>query len=223
MFSATLATDVERFARNILHEPIRVQVGQPSKAAKTVEQHFAFLYDDEKFLELEHILFEEQGTIFIFVRSKDAAAKLWRDLRNRGYHFATQLHSDLTQEYREEALADFKNGKYRVLIATDVVGRGIHVDDVAHVINYDFPRDAEDYVHRIGRTGRAEKSGVATSFVTPRDIPTLHKVERLIGRRIEPPEGFEARGRGRSSGGGGRSGSGGGGRGGRGGSRGGRR
>ena len=158
LFSATLSPTIEKLAGSILYEPYRVQIGKQTRAAATtVEQRFIFL-------------------------DKDSAAKLWRSLRNRGFHEATQLHSDLEQNVREEALKDFKEGKYRVLIATDVVGRGIHVDDVSHVINYDLPRDADDYIHRIGRTGRAQSSGMATSLVTPRDELTLKKIEAVIGK-----------------------------------------
>ena len=184
LFSATLSTTVEKLANRILYEPFRLQIGKASRAAKTVDQRFIFLEEDEKLRELEHLLYEERGTIFIFARSKDSAARLWRSLRNRGFHEATQLHSDLEQNVREQALQDFKDGRYRVLIATDVVGRGIHVDDVAHVINFDLPRDGEDYVHRIGRTGRAESSGKATSLVTPRDMLALKKIEKVLGRSI---------------------------------------
>ncbi len=183
LFSATLSPTIEKLANAILYDPHRIQVGTASRAAATtVDQRFIFLEEEYKLRELEHLLYEERGTVFVFARSKDSAAKLWRSLRNRGFHEATQLHSDLEQNVREEALKDFKEGKYRVLIATDVVGRGIHVDDVSHVINYDLPRDADDYIHRIGRTGRAQNKGLATSFVTPRDAPTLKKIEAVIGR-----------------------------------------
>ena len=185
LFSATLSPPIEKLAQKILYEPFRIQIGgTKAKAAKTVEQEFVFIDEESKFRELQHLLYEERGTVFIFCRSKDNAAKLWRALRNRGFHEATQLHSDLSQSVREEALKDFKEGKYRVLIATDVVGRGIHVDEVAHVINYDLPRDGEDYIHRIGRTGRAESTGKATSFVTPRDALNLKKIEKTLGRTI---------------------------------------
>jgi ATP-dependent RNA helicase RhlE len=184
LFSATLSPTVEKLAQKILYEPIRIQVGQASRAAHTVDQRFVFIEEDSKLRELEHLLYEERGTVFIFARSKDSAARLWRSLRNRGFHEATQLHSDLEQNVREEALQDFKDGKYRVLIATDVVGRGIHVEGVAHVINYDIPRDGEDYVHRIGRTGRAESSGKATTLITPRDMLALAKIEKVIGKKI---------------------------------------
>ena len=182
LFSATFTPTVEKLAHKILYQPHRIQIGGKAKAAKSVDQLFLFVEEDHKFSELQHLLYEERGTIFIFCRSKESAAKLWRSLRNRGFHEATQLHSDLSQTVREEALKDFKDGKYRVLIATDVVGRGIHVDEVAHVINFDIPRDADDYIHRIGRTGRAESTGKATTLVTPRDHLTLKKIEAVIGR-----------------------------------------
>lgn len=96
------------------------------------------------------------------------------------------MHSNLEQNEREQALQDFKDGKYRVLIATDVVGRGIHVDNVAHVVNYDLPRDASDYIHRIGRTGRAESRGKATTFITPKDRINMKKIEKSLGKKFKP-------------------------------------
>ena len=186
LFSATLSQTIEKLAKAILVDPKRIEIGKSSRSANTIEQRFVFLPEEEKFIELEHLLYENQGSTFVFARSKEVAASLWRKLRNRGFHQATQLHSNLTQESREEALADFKSGKYRVMIATDVMGRGIHVDEVAHVINYDFPRDAEDYVHRIGRTGRAESKGISTSLITPRDMINVRAVEKLTGKKIAP-------------------------------------
>jgi ATP-dependent RNA helicase RhlE len=188
LFSATMNPVIEKLAAKIMYEPSRISVGKTSQAAKTVEQEFVFLGEEQKVSELRHLLYEERGTVFVFVRSKDGAASLWRSLRNKGFHEATQLHSDLKQNVREEALQDFKDGKYRVLIATDVVGRGIHVDAVAHVVNFDMPREVEDYVHRIGRTGRAESTGRATSFVTMRDEPVMKAVEKLIGRKVKRPD-----------------------------------
>jgi ATP-dependent RNA helicase RhlE len=181
LFSATLSPTIEKLAEKILYEPFRIQIGNGSQSAKTVDQRFIHLHEDDKIRELEHLLYEEKGTVFVFTRSKDTTAKLWRTLRNRGFHQATQLHSGLTQAVREQALTDFKNGVYRVLIATDVVGRGIHVDEVSHVINFDLPRDADDYIHRIGRTGRANSLGKATTFVTPRDEVTFKKIKAVVG------------------------------------------
>ena len=184
LFSATLSPTIEKLSKEILYEPERIEIGKSSRSASTIEQRFVFLDEDDKFIELEHLLYENQGSTFVFTRSKESAASLWRRLRVRGFHQATQLHSNLPQAAREEALADFKSGKYRVMIATDVMGRGIHVDDVAHVINYDFPMEPEDYVHRIGRTGRAENTGISTSLITPRDMINVRKVEALIGKAI---------------------------------------
>jgi superfamily II DNA/RNA helicase len=187
LFSATFSPTIEKLSQNILYKPFRIQVGKTTQsAAKTVDQQFVFLREEDKIRELQYLVHEEKGTIFIFARSKDSTAKLWRTLRNNGFHEATQLHSGLTQAAREQALQDFKDKRYRVLIGTDVVGRGIHVDDVAHVINFDCPRDADDYIHRIGRTGRANSLGKATTFITQRDEPTLSKIEAVIGRVKRP-------------------------------------
>jgi ATP-dependent RNA helicase RhlE len=149
------------------------------------------------------LLRQEKGSVIVFTRSKDRATRVWRSLHSNGVYDATYIHSDRLQSHREQALADFKAGKYRILIATDVAGRGIHVDDVAHVINYDLPMEPEDYVHRIGRTGRAGSTGRATAFITPGDRNILRQIERILGKPIpgtEPregggdrPEGREAR------------------------------
>lgn len=184
LFSATLPPAVEKLAQRILYQSRRICIGKPISASKKVEQNFIFLNEESKLSELQKLLKTETGTVLIFTRSKDNASRLWRTLHGRGFYEATHLHSDLRQSDREQALDDFKNGKYRVLIATDVIGRGIHVDGVAHVVNYDFPRDTSDYVHRIGRTGRADHTGRATSFVTSRDRSTVQKVEKLLGYSI---------------------------------------
>jgi ATP-dependent RNA helicase RhlE len=121
------------------------------------------------------------------VNQKEKAYQVWRLLTSKGFHSATYIHSDLPQETREQAVADFKSGKYRVIVATDVMGRGIDVDDVSHVINYDVPREAADYVHRIGRTGRRGLTGRATTFAIPRvDEMSIRGIEKLKG--IESPE-----------------------------------
>lgn len=184
LFSATFPPAVEKLANTILNDPQRIQIGRAVSTAGTVDQRFLFMPESLKLKQLKRLLEREEGTVFIFTRSKDGAARLWRSLRGLGFDNVTQLHSDLRQSDREKALEDFKSGVYRIMIATDVIGRGIHVEGVAHVVNYDLPRDAEDYVHRIGRTGRAQAKGRATSFVTPQDNYTLGKIEKLLGRRI---------------------------------------
>ena len=140
--------------------------------------------EERKNRELHRLLREEKGSIIVFTRSKEGATRVWRSLHSSGFYDATYIHSDRLQSHREQALAEFKEGKYRILIATDVAARGIHVDDVAHVINYDLPMEPEDYIHRIGRTGRAGATGKATTFVTPRDRGILKQIEKLIGFRI---------------------------------------
>lgn len=190
LFSATVPPPVEFLAKKILHDPVRIAIGKPTSAAKTVEQRFRFIDEAVKVRELRRLLQEEPGSIFIFCRSKDGASRLWRTLHSAGIYDATHLHSGLRQDHREKALEEFKSGKYRIMIATDVIGRGIHVDGVAHVVNYDLPMDASDYVHRIGRTGRAEASGRATTFVTPRDGYSLKGIEKILGHAIPPPPSF---------------------------------
>ncbi len=185
LFSATLPPHVEKLANRGLYQPKRIQIGRVSKAAHTVQQTFVFVDEAKKVRELEQLLYDEPGSTIVFVRSKDGAAKLGRTLRNHGFRDVTQLHSDLDQKQREQALMDFKTGRYGVLIATDVVGRGIHVDNVAHVINFDLPREAEDYIHRIGRTGRADATGKATSLVTSRDRLILEKIEKVAGGNVK--------------------------------------
>jgi len=184
LFSATLPTNVEKLGNKVLYQPERIQIGRVSKAAHSVHQTFVFIDEARKVRELEYLLQEEPGSTIVFVRSKDGAAKLGRTLRNHGFRDVTQLHSDLDQKQREQALIDFKSGRYGVLIATDVVGRGIHVDNVAHVINFDLPREPEDYIHRIGRTGRADATGKATTLVTPRDRLSFQKIEKVVGKNI---------------------------------------
>ena len=187
LFSATVPPEVDKLARKIMYNPGRIAVGKTSSAAKTVEQNFIFTEEDNKINELLKIIRSEKGTIFVFTRSKLGTAELWRRLRSRGFLEAGQIHSDLRQQDREGTLQDFKDGKIRVLIATDVVGRGIHVDAVAHVVNFDLPFEASDYIHRIGRTGRAEATGKSTSLVTFRDREVLRDIEKLIGRTIPRP------------------------------------
>ncbi|MBI2605350.1 MAG: DEAD/DEAH box helicase [Deltaproteobacteria bacterium] len=188
LFSATFPPNVEALARKTLYQPKRIAIGRPTVAAKTVEQRLIFTQDAMKHRELKRLLREEKGSVMVFVRSKVGASRLFHRLHADEFYDVTCIHSDLLQKYREQSLADFKGGKYRILIATDVVGRGIHVEAVAHVVNYDLPLEPEDYIHRIGRTGRLDATGRATSFVTPGDRRLLTQIERLIGKQI--PTGF---------------------------------
>ena len=206
VFSATMPPNVQKLAQKILQNPKQVRIGQPMSAAKTVEQRVIWMKEESKGRQLRRMLDEEKGSLIVFTRSKDAASRLWRSLHSRGMSDATVIHSDRRQSDREQALADFKEGKCRVLIATDVAGRGIHVDGVAHVINYDLPREPEDYIHRIGRTGRIGATGKATSFATARDRELFREIEKMVGSPIQQdvldrmPEERSAQGHGPSRG-----------------------
>jgi len=184
VFSATIPPSVRWLAQKILHDPREITIGRAMSAAKTVDQKLIWLDEEAKMRELRRVMREEPGSMIVFTRSKDGASRLWRSLHSRGIYDATVIHSDRRQQDREKALAEFKEGKYRILIATDVAGRGIHVDEVAHVVNYDPPLEPADYVHRIGRTGRIGASGKATSFATRRDRDLVGRIERLLGARI---------------------------------------
>jgi ATP-dependent RNA helicase RhlE len=221
LFSATFPPSVEALARRILHEPERVAIGRATATANAVDQRVIWMPEENKGRELRHLLRDEPGSIIIFTRSKDGASRLWRSLHSRGVYDATVIHSDLQQSDREKSLAAFKEGRMRILVATDVAGRGIHVDAVAHVVNYDLPMDPEDYIHRVGRTGRLDSTGKATTFATRRDASMMKRIEKMIGKEIraeyssdyrppgegvadEPQGGRGGNGRGRRGGGGGR-------------------
>lgn len=185
LFSATFPPSVEKLASKFLYQPEKIIIGKSRSANTNVTQRVLWMNEDSKSRELRKLLETEKGSIIVFLRSKDAASRIWMNLHSAGVYDATCIHSDRLQAHREQALADFKSGKYRILIATDVVGRGIHVDSVAHVVNYDLPLEAEDYVHRIGRTGRKDAKGEATSFVTRRDASLLRDIEKMLGYKIE--------------------------------------
>jgi ATP-dependent RNA helicase RhlE len=190
LFSATITPTVRKLAERILHDPKTVTIGKPLSAAQSVEQRVLWVKEESKNRELQRLLRQEPGSIIVFTRSKDGATRVWRSLHSAGVYDATYIHSDRLQSHREQALADFKEGKYRIMIATDVAARGLHIDGVAHVVNYDMPMEAEDYVHRIGRTGRAGATGRSTTFVTERDRKILREIEKLVGKNI--PEDFSS-------------------------------
>lgn len=190
LFSATFPPSVERLAKKIMNRPRRVAIGRTTASASNVDQRIIWVNEENKIQELSRIIREESGSIIVFTRSKEGATRVWRSLHSRSVYDATYIHSDRLQSHREQALAEFKEGKYRILIATDVAGRGIHVDGIAHVVNYDLPLEPEDYIHRIGRTGRQGATGKATSFVTHQDRKLLQEIEKMLGKRI--PEEFQA-------------------------------
>jgi len=178
-YSATLSPQISEVARNYLRNPTRIEIGSVLKPSESVELQ-TFEVDKEKKHELlEHLLASHNGSFLVFVRTKHGADRVARRLARSG-HKATSIHGDRTQSQRNAALRSFAQGQHRVLVATDVAARGIDVPDVAHVVNYDLPREAEDFVHRIGRTGRASRRGVASTFAMPEEKRELRQIERTL-------------------------------------------
>lgn len=183
MLSATFAPPVEKLARKAMNNPEHVVIAKTEQTAPKIEQSLFWLTEDRKLSKLVQILKEEKGTAFVFVNSKEKTYQLSRLLNHKGIDDVTYIHSDLQQEHRELAVSDFKSGKFRIIIATDVMGRGIDVDDVAHVINYDVPKEAADYIHRIGRTGRRGMMGHASTFAIPgKDDKAIEAIAKLRGK-----------------------------------------
>jgi len=178
-YSATLEGAVKDVARKYLNDPVRIEIGSILKPSDHVELR-AFDVDADKKQELlEHLLGAEEGSFLVFVRTKHGADRVARRLTRAG-HSATQIHGDRSQAQRNQALRSFSEGRNRVLVATDVAARGIDVANVAHVVNYDIPKMAEDFVHRVGRTGRASAHGVASTFAAPAERNDLRKIERTL-------------------------------------------
>jgi len=192
LFSATLSKEIESLTHQFQRSPKIIQVGRRANPAETVTQ---LVYEVPRHLKtslLLHLLRDPQmNMVLVFSRMKHAADRLARQLEQSGIRTAT-LHSNRSQNQRLRALKDFKDGAVRVLVATDIAARGIDVDGISHVVNYDFPMHVEDYIHRIGRTGRANAIGDAISFVTSEDHGELRALERFIGRGIvrKKAEGF---------------------------------
>jgi ATP-dependent RNA helicase RhlE len=178
-YSATLEGSVKEVARKYLNSPVRVEIGSVLKPAENVELRTFEVEPDKKQELLEHLLGAEQGSFLVFVRTKHGADRVARRLVRSG-HSATQIHGDRSQAQRNQALRSFSEGRHRVLVATDVAARGIDVANVAHVINFDMPKMPEDFVHRVGRTGRASAHGVASTFAGPAERGDLRKIERTL-------------------------------------------
>lgn len=194
LFSATLSSDVTSLASQILRNPHAVEAGHRRKPTETIKQNFYLTQSTAKMDLLQHVLHVENGnSVLVFARTKRGADKISQKLERNGFS-SIAIHSNRTQPQRMRALEGFRKGKYRVLVATDIAARGIDVDGISHVINYDIPRDAEDYVHRIGRTGRAGASGDAVTFVTGEDRDALRRIERFTQNRfrVEAYPGFAA-------------------------------
>ena len=178
-YSATLEGSVRQVVNSYLKNPARVEIGSVLKPADNIKLQTFEVTSENKLALLEHLLRSELGSFLVFVRTKHGAERVARKLSHAGWK-ATSIHGDRSQSQRNAALRSFAQGGHRVLVATDVAARGIDVDHVAHVVNYDLPKIAEDFVHRVGRTGRASRSGVASTFAAPEEKHDLRKIERTL-------------------------------------------
>ena len=184
LFSATMPPEVEALARKYLRKPIVVQIGRRSETASSVTHAvYPVAHSRKTELLVELLKNFDMDSVLIFTRTKHGADRVVLHLEDGGVK-ATAMHSDKSQGERTRALEDFKAGKIRVLVATDIAQRGLDVTGISHVINYDVPQEPEDYVHRIGRTGRAAASGDAFTFMSPDEISMVRTIERVIGQQI---------------------------------------
>lgn len=184
LFSATMPTNIRRMAKAIMNNPVEIQIAI-SRPPESIQQQAIDIFESQKTTYLKELLKERKlKKVIVFVGKKQRVKDLARALRAINID-ARAMHSDLEQKERDEVMLDFRNNKVDVLVATDIVSRGIDVDDIPLVINYDVPRDAEDYVHRIGRTARAENEGEAITLVSPEDKNFFNKIERFLQKSID--------------------------------------
>lgn len=193
LFSATFSDEIRQLAKTFLFKPVEVSVSAPNTTVDSVSQRLIAVEKADKTAVLTHLIQENDWfQVLVFSRTKHGANKLAKKLNARGIE-ASAIHGNKSQGARTKALADFKQGKCRVLVATDIAARGIDIDQLPHVVNFDLPQVAEDYVHRIGRTGRAGATGEAISLVSHDEFKMLRDIERLIKKKIprEELDGFE--------------------------------
>ncbi len=185
LFSATMPPEIENLTAWVLNKPELIEIGVRRSPAETVSHALYPVAREQKFDILLALLEKTDFySVLIFCRTKDGADRIAHQLKE-AKHSVAVLHSNRTQKEREDALAGFKSGKYEIMVATDIASRGIDIAGVSHVINYDVPQHPEDYVHRIGRTGRAQSEGDAFTIMTGEDVEDLKKIEYFIGQKIE--------------------------------------
>jgi ATP-dependent RNA helicase RhlB len=191
LFSATFSQDVINLSEQWTFEPVQVEIEPEHVATDSVDQRVYMVSSDQRFKVLSNILrSEESGSVIVFANRRDQVRRLYERLRNGGFQCGV-LSGEVPQNKRTRTLEQFKDGSIKVLVATDVAGRGIHVDGVSHVVNFNLPEDPEDYVHRIGRTGRAGATGISVSFASEDDAFLLPDIEALLGEKLTctmPPE-----------------------------------
>ena len=193
IFSATMPSEIVSVATQYMKLPVRIEIAPPGTAPTEVSQELFFVESGDRTQLLLNLLAETHGSVLVFTRTKFGAKRLARQIRSDSHHSATELHSDRSQAQRQEAMQGFRIGKYRVLVATDIAARGIDVTGIELVVNYDLPANGEDYVHRIGRTGRAGAVGHAVSFAMPHQRADVKAIEQVIRSavRVSPVPAFE--------------------------------
>lgn len=184
LFSATMPDDIANIATKYMKTPVRVEVARAGTVADQIEQEIFFVQKDQKIKLLEKLLQEHTGSVLIFVRTKYSAQKICKELTMKG-HASAEIHSNRSLFQRRQALDGFKAGKYRILVATDIASRGIDVVGIQLIVNFDLPESAEDYVHRIGRTGRAGQKGRAISIATADQRGKIYRIEMLTKTRLK--------------------------------------
>lgn len=186
LFSATMPPEIRRIASRRLRDPVSIAIERHTLTVPTTEQRYLNVGPQQKLDALSHLLETEPAeAVLVFTRTKNGAAELTEKLQARGYA-AEAMHGDMNQVQRESVIRRLRTGQVEIVVATDVAARGLDVDRISHVVNYDMPNDVEAYVHRIGRTGRAGRSGVAVLFVSPRERRMMQDIERFTGQRIQP-------------------------------------
>jgi len=188
LFSATIPPEVQRLAAGVQKDPHMIQIGEQRNPIETITQHVHAVLRQQKIDLLLHMLQNRpMHSVLVFSRTKHGADKIHRKLEHAGI-VSVALHSGRSQAQRQHALDGFKSGKYQVMVATDIAARGIDVRGISHVVNFDVPLYARDYIHRIGRTGRAATTGDAITLVAPDEQEYLRKIEQFIGQRFQPEE-----------------------------------
>ena len=192
LFSATLPDNILKISQKYLNNPERISVGSLSTPIEKIKQETFEITQDKKYHELINQLIERNGSILVFVKTKHGADKIVKRLKYDG-HKADAIHGNLRQSKRDRVITGFRNGNSRILIATDVAARGLDIPLIQHVINYDLPQVPEDYIHRIGRTGRAGKEGSSLTFLTPSDRSMWNSISKLIDPNFKPPQSGQKR------------------------------
>jgi ATP-dependent RNA helicase RhlE len=183
-FSATMEGDIARVVTNYLRNPVRLAFGSTSKPSENVRMQTFEVAQDRKQEMLQRLLAKETGKCLVFARTKRGTERIAESLNRKGFSTA-MIHGDRSQSQRNSALAGFQQGRFRVLVATDLASRGIHVQDIAHVINYDLPEIAENFIHRVGRTGRNGRHGIASTLFVKEQRSDLFQLERALGIKME--------------------------------------